>query len=100
MTFQELMQAWRTKQAEIKEIERQIHETVMALGKSVEVGDVKASYSAGRKTYDFKEFFAVGCVAVEADFMGIVVIDKPLVAIDGFVHSVGHVVAVVLWRFI
>lgn len=54
MTFTGLMQSWKAKKAELAEIERQIQAEVMALEKTVTLGTVRASYSGGRKTYDYE----------------------------------------------
>ena len=53
MTLPELMVTWKAKTAELKALEQQIAEQVMTLRKTQDVGDVRASYSAGRKSYDY-----------------------------------------------
>lgn len=48
-----LMLKWEEKQKEIAVIEAQIKGAVLTIGKTQTVGNVRATYSAGRKTYDY-----------------------------------------------
>ena len=45
---------WEKKRRELDELEAAIRDTVLQLGKSQTVGNVRASFSGGRKTYDYK----------------------------------------------
>jgi len=49
------MLEWEAKKKELDEIEAEIREAVLLIGKTQTVGNVRASYSAGRKTYDYEE---------------------------------------------
>jgi hypothetical protein len=49
------MLAWREKRTELDVIEDRIREAVLELGKTQTVGDVKASYSAGRRTFGYQQ---------------------------------------------
>lgn len=44
---------WERARRELDEMEREIRELVLALGKTQTVGNVRASYSAGRRTFDY-----------------------------------------------
>ena len=46
---------WREKRTELQVIEDRIKQAVLDLGKTQTVGDVRASYSAGRRTFGYKE---------------------------------------------
>lgn len=54
MELSELMRLWRAARTEIDAIEQQIAEQVLKLKKTQDVDDVRASYSGGRKTYDYQ----------------------------------------------
>ena len=45
---------WRTLRMQLDVLEAEIKEAVVAAGKTQKIGDVKASYSKGRKTYDYE----------------------------------------------
>jgi hypothetical protein len=54
----ELAQAmldWEQKRAELDAIEAKIKGTVMQMQKTYTVGNVRATFSQGRKTYDYEE---------------------------------------------
>jgi len=48
------MLSWEQKRRELDALEEQIKATVLTLGKTQTVGNVRASYSQGRKTYDYE----------------------------------------------
>ncbi|HUW82788.1 MAG TPA: hypothetical protein VMZ31_08335 [Phycisphaerae bacterium] len=48
------MLKWEQKRRELDELEAAIRDTVLQLGKTQTVGNVRASYSAGRKAYDYQ----------------------------------------------
>jgi len=49
-----LMLEWEGKRKELDALEAEIRAAVLALGKTQTVGNVRASYTAGRKTYDYE----------------------------------------------
>ena len=49
------MLEWREKRLELDHIEGKIKEAVLEMGKTQTVGDVRASYSAGRRTFDYQQ---------------------------------------------
>ena len=49
------MLEWREKRAELDVIEDRIERAVLELGKTQTVGDVRASYSAGRRTFGYQQ---------------------------------------------
>lgn len=58
MDASELAQAmlrWEQAKAELDKIETEIKSVVFVLGKTQTVGNVKATYSKGRKTYRYEE---------------------------------------------
>jgi len=59
----EWMLKWERKKRELDELETAIHDTILQLGETVEVGNVKAQYRQGRKSYDYE---AVGSDASDA----------------------------------
>ena len=64
MTDTELAQAmldWQDAQATADSIKERIEEAVLERGKTQTVGNVRASYSAGRKSYDY-ETAVLDCV--------------------------------------
>ncbi len=50
-----LMLRWEAAKRRLDEIEAAVIDTVLQLGETVEVGNVKASYSNGRKSYSYSE---------------------------------------------
>jgi predicted transcriptional regulator len=48
------MLEWERLRRELDEIETEIKEAVLGLGKTQVVGNVRATYSGGRRTYDYK----------------------------------------------
>lgn len=48
------MLAWEQKKAELDALEKVIQNDVMEIGKTQTVGNVRASYSGGRKTYNYQ----------------------------------------------
>ncbi len=50
-----MMLQWELAQRKADEIKEAIQDTVLQIGKTQTVGNVRASYSAGRKSYDYKE---------------------------------------------
>ena len=54
------MLLWEQVRRRLDEIEEAIKDTVLQIGKTQTVGNVRASYSKGRKSYDYKS-------AVEAE---------------------------------
>jgi hypothetical protein len=48
-----LMLEWERVQAVADALKAEIEAAVLAIGKTVKVGNVAASYSAGRKSYDY-----------------------------------------------
>ena len=57
MNASELAQAmlrWEQKRCEMDVLEAEIKAAVLAIGKTQTVGNVRASYSAGRKSYDYR----------------------------------------------
>ena len=49
-----LMLEWEETKDLMDEIEARIRDAVLELGKTQTVGNVRASYSGGRKTYDYE----------------------------------------------
>lgn len=54
MTLEEKMIKWRAAMAEIQSLEEEIKAEVIALGKTFDVGNIRASYTAGRRTFDYE----------------------------------------------
>lgn len=57
MDARQLAQAlldWGDKQRELNDLETTITAAVLQLGKTQKVGDVRATYSAGKKQYDYQ----------------------------------------------
>ena len=54
MELPQLMHQWREAKATLEAIEQQISKQVMALGKTQNVDNIRASYSNGRKTLDYQ----------------------------------------------
>jgi len=54
------MLEWERKKRELDELEEAIRDTVLQLEETVEVGNIKAQYRKGRKSYDYE---AVGADA-------------------------------------
>ena len=57
MDAQELAQKmldWGVKRQELDALEDELRVAVLALGKTQTVGNVRVSYSAGRKSYDYR----------------------------------------------
>ena len=50
----QMMLEWESKKRALDELESAIKDAVLQLGKTQTVGNVRASYSAGRKRYDYK----------------------------------------------
>lgn len=50
-----LMLRWEGQKATLARTERDIKKAVLKLGKTVNTGNVRASYSGGRKKYDYRE---------------------------------------------
>jgi hypothetical protein len=48
------MLEWREKRTELDVIEDRIKQAVLELGKTQTVGDVRATYSAGRRTFGYQ----------------------------------------------
>jgi len=48
------MLRWEQVRRQLDEIEAAIKDSVLEIGKTQTVGNVRASYSKGRKTYDYK----------------------------------------------
>lgn len=71
------MLEWEQKRAELDELEAAIKATVLELGTTQTVGNVRASYNSGRKTYDY-ESAARECVDedVIAEYTDIVTVKK------------------------
>jgi len=69
------MLAWREKRLELDVIEDRIKQAVLELGKTQTVGDVRATYSAGRRTFGYQQavddYIASGPDDLES-FMGTV----------------------------
>lgn len=51
------MLQWETRRRELDALETEIAAAVLELGKTQTVGNVRASYSAGRKAYDYEGAF-------------------------------------------
>ena len=49
-----LMLRWEMQRRELDELEAAIRDSVLQLGKTQTVGNVRATYSAGRKSYDYR----------------------------------------------
>jgi hypothetical protein len=49
-----LMLKWEQQRRALDELEQGIKDTVLALGQTQTVGNVRASYSGGRKTYNYQ----------------------------------------------
>jgi len=62
----EMMLRWEKQRRLLDELEEAITEGVMELGKTQTVGNVRASYSAGRKSYDY-----------QAGALSVIVLDTP-----------------------
>ena len=48
------MLRWERMRRELDELEQAIKDTVLQIGKTQTVGNVRASYSGGRKTYNYE----------------------------------------------
>ena len=48
------MLAWEQAKKSLDTLEKEIEEAVLALGKTQTVGNVRATFSNGRKTYDYE----------------------------------------------
>jgi len=48
------MLAWEQAKKNLDTLEKEIEEAVLALGKTQTVGNVRATFSNGRKTYDYE----------------------------------------------
>lgn len=48
------MLEWERKRQELDELERRIKDAVMVLGKTQTVGNVRATYSKGRRSFDYQ----------------------------------------------
>ncbi len=48
------MLKWEQKKRELDELEQAIKDTVMQIGKTQTVGNVRATFSNGRKSYDYQ----------------------------------------------
>ena len=46
---------WESKKRELAELEKEIKDIVLQLGESQTAGNVKATYSQGRKKYNYQE---------------------------------------------
>lgn len=51
----ELMLKWETRKGWLDETEAEIKKAVLKLGKAADTGNVRASYSTGRKRYDYQD---------------------------------------------
>lgn len=49
-----MMLQWEAQRKALDELEKQIEQEVLALGKTFTVGNVRASYTQGRTTYDYE----------------------------------------------
>ena len=54
MTLVDKMNTWRALVEQVDALEKEIADEVKALGKTQKIDGVTCSYSAGRKTYDYK----------------------------------------------
>jgi len=54
-TLANMMLEWEKLNAKITEIENAIKDSVLQLGETQVAGNVRATYSGGRKTYNYKE---------------------------------------------
>ena len=54
MTLVDKMNTWRALREQTDALEKEIAEEVEALGKTQKIDGVTCSYSAGRKTYDYR----------------------------------------------
>lgn len=61
------MLAWEETQREADRLRSEIEAAVLELGKSQTVGNVRASYSAGRKSYDYDKAIQI---ALESGAVG------------------------------
>ena len=60
------MLEWESKKRELDALEAEIKDAVMALGNTQTVGNVRATYSAGRRTFDYQTPVNVEHVRAEA----------------------------------
>lgn len=54
----EKMTRWAELKAEISALEAEISAEVQAIGKTIDAGPVRASYTAGRRSYDYQAIAA------------------------------------------
>jgi hypothetical protein len=57
------MLQWEQKRLELDALETEIKEAVLTIGKTQTVGNVRASYSKGRTTYDYQAAVEIGIAA-------------------------------------
>ena len=76
------MLTWERSRRELDELEGKIKNAVLQLGKTQTVGNVRATYSNGRKSYDYKQAVAayrdsleVGLVAKHTETVTITTTD-------------------------
>ena len=51
----QMMLEWECLQKQADEVKAEIQEAVLEIGKTQNVGNVRATYSKGRKSYDYRE---------------------------------------------
>ena len=73
------MLEWERVKRQLDEIEDEIETTVLEIGKTQTVGNVRATYSAGRKTYDYKAIAEAHPMVSEST---IGLFSKAIVAVD------------------
>ena len=54
-TLAKMMLQWETQKRRLNELEQAIRDSVLQIGKTQTVGNVRATYSKGRKKFDYKE---------------------------------------------
>ena len=75
------MLQWEAQKREIDALEVEIKDAVMDLGKTQNVGNVRASYSGGRKRYDYRTAVAV-TPGISDDVLLQFTTEKMTVAVD------------------
>jgi len=64
------MLLWEQKRRELDDLEQAVKDAVLRLGKSQTVGNVKATYTSGRKTYDYEGTAVQAGLAENVELVG------------------------------
>lgn len=84
-----LMLTWEKLNNDLAVYENAIMDTVLTLGKTQTVGNVRASYSGGRKTYDYQEAADGHLMVSDATKKLFTIIPEPRIDWRGICKHVG-----------